>query len=87
MQVYELASKAAQFDLVLFMGVFYHLRYPRLGLEIAAQRCWRGSAGLEVTERLGHEIYLTRPAPAGAPSEAPYDFTPELPAATGQPWR
>jgi hypothetical protein len=29
------------FDLVVFMGVFYHLRYPLLGLDIAAQRTGR----------------------------------------------
>src|SRR3954465_7015374 len=32
MQVYDLAHRAEQYDLVLFMGVFYHLRYPMLGL-------------------------------------------------------
>lgn len=26
------------FDMVLFMGVFYHLRYPLLGLDLAAKR-------------------------------------------------
>lgn len=38
MQVYDLAHTAEQYDLVLFMGVFYHLRYPMLGLDIVAQR-------------------------------------------------
>jgi len=37
MQAYELAACPGQFDLVLFMGVFYHLRYPLLGLDIAAR--------------------------------------------------
>src|SRR2546421_3262663 len=32
MQVYDLARSQEQFDLVLFMGVLYHLRYPMLGL-------------------------------------------------------
>jgi tRNA (mo5U34)-methyltransferase len=36
-QVYDLAHRAEQYDLVLFMGVFYHLRYPMLGLDIVAQ--------------------------------------------------
>ena len=35
-QVYDLAHEAAAYDLVLFMGVFYHLRYPMLGLDIVA---------------------------------------------------
>lgn len=38
MQVYDLARCDAMFDLVLFMGVFYHLRYPMLGLDIVAQK-------------------------------------------------
>jgi tRNA (mo5U34)-methyltransferase len=38
MQVYDLAHIEDQFDLVLFMGVFYHLRYPLLGLDIVAQK-------------------------------------------------
>ncbi len=35
---YELARSEQRWDLVLFMGIFYHLRYPLLGLDIAA-RC------------------------------------------------
>jgi tRNA (mo5U34)-methyltransferase len=32
-QVYDLARMAEGYDLVLFLGVFYHLRYPLLGLD------------------------------------------------------
>lgn len=39
-QVYEFGRRGETFDLVLFMGLFYHLRYPLLGLEVAA-RCTR----------------------------------------------
>lgn len=56
MQIYELAHTAEQFDLVLFMGVFYHLRYPLLGLDIVAQKVQR----LMVFQTLtmpGEEIY------------------------------
>ncbi len=41
MQVYDLAQRDCNFDLVLFMGVFYHLRYPMLGLDIVAQKVKR----------------------------------------------
>jgi tRNA (mo5U34)-methyltransferase len=41
MQIYDLAVLDERFDLVVFMGVFYHLRYPLLGLDIAAQRTGR----------------------------------------------
>jgi tRNA (mo5U34)-methyltransferase len=34
MSVYELPSLRERFDLVLFMGVLYHLRYPLLALDI-----------------------------------------------------
>jgi tRNA (mo5U34)-methyltransferase len=36
-QVYELAGRPERFDLVLFMGVFYHLRHPLLALDIVAR--------------------------------------------------
>ena len=41
MQVYDLAHVDEAWDLVLFMGVFYHLRYPLLGLDIVAERVRR----------------------------------------------
>ncbi len=37
-QVYDLARRDERFDLVLFMGVLYHLRYPMLGLDIVCQK-------------------------------------------------
>ncbi|MBP7147059.1 MAG: TIGR04290 family methyltransferase [Acidobacteria bacterium] len=143
-QVYELARGRERFDLVLFMGVFYHLRYPTLGLDIAArlaenwlvfqtltmpgrkaleppedfpiderqtllQRGWPKmafiersmagdptnwwianhaaveallrAAGLRVTARPGHEIYLCRRDPAAC--RTPWDED-EFLSATGQ---
>jgi tRNA (mo5U34)-methyltransferase len=41
MQIYDLAHVREDWDLVLFMGVFYHLRYPLLGLDIVAERVRR----------------------------------------------
>lgn len=38
MQVYDLAKMNEGFDLVWFMGVFYHLRYPLLALDILSQK-------------------------------------------------
>lgn len=38
MQVYELARLHDDFDLVCFMNVFHHLRYPLLGLDLAARK-------------------------------------------------
>ena len=41
MQIYDLARSRKTFDIVVFMGVMYHLRYPLLGLDIAASRARR----------------------------------------------
>ncbi len=38
MQIYDLAHVAERFDLVLFLGVLYHLRYPLLALDILAEK-------------------------------------------------
>lgn len=38
MQIYELIRAPEKFDLVLFMGVFYHLRYPLLGLDTVVRK-------------------------------------------------
>lgn len=42
MQVYELARFEEKWDVVLFLGVFYHLRYPLLGLDVVS-RCVGGT--------------------------------------------
>ncbi|HEX2539515.1 MAG TPA: TIGR04290 family methyltransferase [Caldimonas sp.] len=41
MEVYDLARSDESFDLVWFMGVFYHLRYPLLALDLLARRTRR----------------------------------------------
>ncbi len=38
MEVYQLPELNQRYDLVLFMGTFYHLRYPLLALDFVA-RC------------------------------------------------
>ncbi len=37
-QVYDLARTDKKYDIILFMGVFYHLRYPLLALDIIASK-------------------------------------------------
>jgi tRNA (mo5U34)-methyltransferase len=144
LQVYQLPALGRRFDLVLFMGVFYHLRYPLLGLDLVARATGRlavfqtltipgeeiadtadrpiesrdgflqpgwpkmafveqrfagdptnwwvpnhaavlallRSSGLTVLSAPGHELYLCEPSPPDAPTRAPYDYGPELLAAT-----
>ena len=38
MQVYDLARLRKNFDIVIFMGVFYQLRYPMLAMDIVTQK-------------------------------------------------
>ncbi|MBA2383249.1 MAG: TIGR04290 family methyltransferase [Actinobacteria bacterium] len=38
LQVYELARRNERFDLVLFLGVLYHLRHPLLALDLLAEK-------------------------------------------------
>jgi tRNA (mo5U34)-methyltransferase len=40
-QVYDLARRDEQFDLILFLGVLYHLRHPLLALDLLAARARR----------------------------------------------
>jgi tRNA (mo5U34)-methyltransferase len=61
-QVYELAGVADRFDLVLFLGVLYHLRHPQLALDIVARL---------VGERL---IVQTLTMPGEAPVPVPDDL-------------
>ncbi|MBW3623842.1 MAG: TIGR04290 family methyltransferase [Armatimonadetes bacterium] len=60
MQVYDLAQCNESFDLVLFMGVFYHLRYPLLALDIVSQKVKRMMVFQTLTMP-GEEVY---PAPS-----------------------
>ncbi|WP_051938913.1 methyltransferase domain-containing protein [Luteibacter sp. 9135] len=37
--IYDLTAEGSRYDIVLFLGVLYHLRYPLLGLDLAASVC------------------------------------------------
>ncbi len=41
MQVYDIVRIPQNYDLVLFMGLFYHLRYPLLATDIVAEKVTR----------------------------------------------
>lgn len=62
MQVYELARFDEQFDLVWYMGVLYHLRYPLLSLDILSRK----------TRQL--MMFQTMTMPGGEPFTAPPDL-------------
>ena len=61
LSVYDIATLGEQFDIVLFLGVFYHLRHPLLALDLihehvardllVFQSMQRGSAEIEPLEK------------------------------------
>ena len=55
LDVYHLAQLRERFDLVLFMGVLYHLRYPLLGLDLVADRV-RGTLVLQTMTMPGGSV-------------------------------
>jgi tRNA (mo5U34)-methyltransferase len=54
--VYELAYEDIQYDLVWFMGVLYHLRYPLLALDIVRKRC-RGQMIFQTMTVPGDDVF------------------------------
>lgn len=54
--VYEIARSTEQFDLVWFMGVFYHLRHPLLALDLLARRT-RRMMMFQTLTMSGDEVY------------------------------
>jgi tRNA (mo5U34)-methyltransferase len=75
MTVYALADLAEHFEVVLFLGVLYHLRHPLLALDIVA-------------ERVGGQLVLqTLTMPGEAPVEPPEDLSiGEREVLTGPGW-
>lgn len=54
MQVYDVARLDRQFDLIWYMGVLYHLRYPLLSLDILSRKC-RGQLVFQTLTMPGQE--------------------------------
>lgn len=54
-QLYSLAHTRRRWDVVLFLGLLYHLRYPLLGLDIVS-RCVGRTLILQSLSAPGHEI-------------------------------
>jgi tRNA (mo5U34)-methyltransferase len=66
MEVYELAGLERKFDLIWFMGVLYHLRYPLLALDLVADRVQRMLV-LQTLMMTGEEV-------AEVPEDLPFDY-------------
>lgn len=76
-QVYELARGGEAFDVVLFLGVLYHLRYPTLALDALARVC-RG--------RMFLQSLMTPGRPAGGRSPIPDEVDGDLSALDAPDW-
>jgi tRNA (mo5U34)-methyltransferase len=59
MQVYDLSRLEQTFDIIIFMGVFYHLRYPMLALDIVTQKVNKLLVFQTMTMP-GEEVYSTK---------------------------
>jgi tRNA (mo5U34)-methyltransferase len=69
MSVYETAALRERFDIVLFMGVFYHLRYPLLALDLLYEHVVRDTFVFQSMLRGSREV---------RPMEGDYPFSEEL---------
>jgi tRNA (mo5U34)-methyltransferase len=58
LSVYEVAKLGEQFDLVLFMGVFYHLRHPLLALDL-------------IHEHVARDLLVFQSMQRGSPAAGP----------------
>jgi tRNA (mo5U34)-methyltransferase len=56
MDVYDVANLGERFDLVVFMGVFYHLRHPLLALDLIHAHCTRDLLLFQAMQRGSAEI-------------------------------
>jgi tRNA (mo5U34)-methyltransferase len=54
--VYDLAYESQQYDLIWFMGVLYHLRYPLLALDII-RKCSKGRMIFQTMTIPGEDVF------------------------------
>ncbi len=65
LDVYDVGKLGERFDLVIFMGVFYHLRHPLLALDLIHEHCTRDLLLFQSMQRGSSKI---------EPLENDYDF-------------
>lgn len=68
LEVYDVARLGERFDLVLFMGVLYHLRHPLLGLDLIHQHVARDMLVFQSLQRGAEHV-------ADVPKDAPFSAT------------
>jgi tRNA (mo5U34)-methyltransferase len=60
MSVYDVATLKEKFDLVIFMGVFYHLRHPLLALDLIHEHVTSDLLLFQSMQRGGREVMDTQ---------------------------
>lgn len=60
LSVYDIASLGERFDIVLFLGVLYHLRHPLLALDL-------------IREHVAGDLFVCQSMQRGDPAEAPLE--------------
>ena len=60
LSVYDVGAIGERFDLVLFLGVFYHLRHPLLALDL-------------IREHVAQDLFVCQSMQRGDPGEEPLD--------------
>jgi tRNA (mo5U34)-methyltransferase len=60
LSVYEVADLGEKFDLVLFMGVFYHLRHPLLALDLIREHVVLDQFVFQSLQRGSSEVFSPR---------------------------
>ena len=75
MSIWQIAELREKFDLVLFMGVFYHLRHPLLALDLIHEHVARDLMVFQSLERGSREVLkpardydFNEPAPFNEPA-------------------
>ena len=73
LSVYDVAALGERFDLVIFMGVLYHLRHPLLALDLIREHVARDAMLFQTMQRGTEEI---ADSPADYPFHIPGTFDP-----------
>ncbi len=61
MSVYDVASLGEKFDIVIFMGVFYHLRHPLLALDLLYESVVKDVLIFQSMQRGSNEVDPVKP--------------------------
>jgi tRNA (mo5U34)-methyltransferase len=61
LSVYDVAALGERFDLVLFMGVLYHLRHPLLALDLIHEHVAKDMLVVQAMQRGAKEVEPVRP--------------------------